>query len=324
MDIGIEDIVFTVNYGDEEIDLTGQVFRPRNFEEKSNSLPPIVFNSGFAGGVSMYGQLFGRALAERGYCVMTYDVAGFYTNKHARNIVQQGDLTLTNVSLEDQKDEVLGAIAWTQKTFGRMPAVVSWAMGGTASLAAIAQLARAGGPQVAFYAPLNYTRISSLQNLRADKAAAHASLMALADDDAIPPFDTGTQKTRLGFYPLDTDTQAYVDEQLGAYTEAASVERWPGCSHMTASSYKDYVAFDPEAGLNGSAGFPPALIVHGADNTLHLPEEAVHLHGVYPGDATDGPYIIGGMAHGQQNQPDNAIFRQMIDQIDRNIATRAA
>jgi pimeloyl-ACP methyl ester carboxylesterase len=319
-----EEITFTVPYRDGAHTLQGRVFLPANPTDEQQKLPPVVFNSGFTGGASMYGQLMGKALAERGYRVMTYDVAGFFKNKDVRNTVRRGDLTVTNVSLEDQKDEVLAAIDWTKERFGRMPAVASWAMGSVASLAAIAELARAGGDQVPYYVPMSYTRMSALQNLRADKEAAHAALMELPDDEPVPPFDTGTEATRLGYYPLDPATQAYVDEQLGSYTEADGVERWPGCNAVTAKSYKESVAFDPEARLADASGrFPPALIIHGADNTLHMPEESVRLHQVYPGPKTKAPLLIAGMEHGQQLSAENVVFRYMIENIDRGIRAHA-
>jgi len=315
-----EDITFTVSYHDGTHRLQGRVFRPANPSDEQQKLPPVVFNSGFTGGASMYGQLVGKALAQRGYCVMTYDVAGFFKNKDVRNTVRRGGLTVTNVSLEDQKNEVLAAISWTNERFGRMPAVASWAMGSVASLAAIAELARAGGDQVPYYVPMNYTRMTALQNLRADKAAAHAALLELPDDEPVPPFDTGTEETRLGFYPLDPATQAYVDEQLGNYTDADGVDRWPGCSAVTAKSYKDSLAFDPESQLTGATGrFPPALIIHGADNTLHMPEESVRLHQIYPGQKTKAPLLIAGMEHGQQMSAENIVFRYMIENIDRGM-----
>jgi hypothetical protein len=162
--------------------------------------------------------------------------------------------------------------------------------------------------------------MSALQNLRADKEAAHAALMELPDDEPVPPFDTGTEATKLGYYPLDPATQAYVDKQLGSYTEADGVERWPGCGAVTAKSYKECLAFDPEAQLAGASGrFPPALIIHGADNTLHMPEESVRLHQVYPGQKTKAPLLIAGMEHGQQLSAENVVFRYMIENIDRGI-----
>lgn len=319
-----KEVTFTVPYPDGIHQLRGRVFRPANPSEEQQRLPPVVFNSGFTGGASMYGRLMGNALAERGYRVMTYDVAGFFKNKDVRNTVRRGDLTVTNVSLEDQKNEVLAAISWTKERFGRMPVVASWAMGSVTSLAAVVALAKAGGDQVPYYVPMNYTRMTSLQNLRADKAAAHAALMELADDEPIPPFDTGTEATRLGYYPLDPATQAYVDEQLGGYTDADGVDRWPGCSFVTAKSYKESLAFDPEAQLAGASGrFPPALIIHGAENTLHMPEESVRLHKVYPGQKTKAPLLIAGMEHGQQMSADNAVFRYMIENIDRGIRAHA-
>lgn len=315
-DIIIEDIAFPVAFRDATISLAGRVFRPA---APDASLPPVVFNSGFTGGVSMYGQLFGRALAERGYRVMTYDVAGFFTNKDIRNTAQKDGVTVTNVSLVDQTDEVLAAVRWAKEHFGAMPAVASWAMGSLASLAAILELAKHGKEQIAFWIPMSYTSIAALQDLRADKASADAAIKALADDAAIPPFDTGTEATRLGYYPLDPDTQDYVDRQLGGYTEVGGVDRWPGCSHVTAKSYKEYVDFDPERDLKAATGLPPALIVHGADNTLHMPEESVRLHKAYPGRAGEKPFIIEGMMHGQQNQVENPIFHRLIEQIDQAI-----
>lgn len=320
-----EDILFPVKYADATLELKGRVYRPAQVDEANKNLPPFVFNSGFTGGVSMYGQLMGKALSSKGYTVMTYDVAGFFSNKNIRNTRQQGGQTVTSVSLEDQKAELLSAIAWTRQRFGRMPAVTSWAMGSVASLAVVAELACAGGEQIAFYAPLSYTRMDSLQNLRADKAGAHRDISALDDDAAIPPFDTGTEATRLGFYPLDVDTQAYVNVQLGDYTDAGGAEHWPGCTHVTAKSYKDCLAFDPEAQLSVIQGtFPPALIVHGTANTLHMPEESVRLHKVYPGTKGDAVFLIEGMQHGQQLTADNPLFLHMIDNIDRSVRASLA
>jgi len=320
-----EDIRFPVTYHDATrravCQLRGRVLRPAALDDAAKKLPPVVFNSGFTGGASMYGQLVGRALAGRGYRVMTYDVAGFFKNKTVRNTRQAADgCTVTDVSLADQRDEVLAAIAWSHTQFGHMPVVASWAMGAVASLAAVVALARAGREQLPLYVPMNYTRIAALQDLRADKQSAHEALMALADDAAIPPFDTGTPVTRLGYYPLDADTQIYVDQQLGGYTDAEGVERWPGCAWISARSYKTGVQFDPEADLvAGSGRFPPALIIHGARNTLHQPAESVRLHQRYPGPKTDQALLLDAMAHGQEMAADHPVFRSLIARIDEGI-----
>lgn len=316
-------ISFAVQYGDASLYLKGTLFEPEHLDAATRQLPPIVFNSGFTGGVSMYGQLFGHALAARGYRVMTYDVAGFFTNKSVRNTLQSADGEVTQVMLEDQKDEVLGAVAWARDTFGQSPVVASWAMGAVASLGAVAELAAAGGEQVRFWVPMSYSSLRTLQTLRTDPEATDAAIHQLPDDAPIPPFDTGTESTRLGYYPLDPQTQAYVDQQLSGYTEAGGADRWPGCTHVTAKSYKACVAYDPERFIGGAQGFPPALIVHGAENTLHMPSESVRLHRHYPGDAGPSALIIPHLQHGQQNQADNAVFKSMIQSIDEAIRTRA-
>jgi|GEM_PF-819908 len=310
------EIKFDVDFGGETLSLNGTVFEPAALDR---NLPPVVFNSGFTGGVSMYGQLFGRALAARGYRVMTYDVAGFFTNKAVRNTSLVDGKTVTNVSLEDQKNEVLGAVSWARNEFGQMPLVASWAMGSVASLAAIAELARNKAEQVKFWVPMSYTSIGALQALREDAKAADASIAALNADAAIPPFDTGTEATRLGYYPLDPATQQYVDEQLGAYTEAGGADRWPGCAWVSAKSYTSYVAFDPEQGIEGAAGFPPALIIHGAKNSLHMPAESERLYQRYPGDAGNGVLVISDMQHGQQNEADHPVFKTIIENIDQAV-----
>ncbi|WP_434592533.1 alpha/beta hydrolase [Pseudomonas sp. R4-83] len=316
-------INFSVKYNDATLSLKGMLFQPEQHDVASQKLPPIIFNSGFTGGVTMYGQLFGRALAALGYRVMTYDVAGFFSNKHIRNTIESGDKVITHVILEDQKDEVLGAVAWARENFGEMPVVASWAMGSVASLGAVAELAADGAEQIRFWVPMSYTNIRALQALRADQAAADAAIKQLADDAPIPPFDTGTDETRLGYYPLDPETQAYVDQQLGGYTEAGGADRWPGCTYVTAKSYKSYVQYDPEQSIEGANGFPPALIIHGADNTLHMPSESVRLHQNYPGDAGPNALIISHMQHGQQNQAGNPVFELMIKSIDEAIRTRS-
>ncbi len=318
-------INFPVRYRDAELKLRGYLFQPAAAGDGVQGLPPVVFNSGFTGGVSMYGQLVGRALAAKGYAVLTYDVAGFYTNKEVRNTFTSGGKTVTQVDLADQEAEILGAVAWVRAEFGRMPAVVSWAMGSVASLAAVVALANAGGEQLCAYVPMSYTRMDSLQALRADAKAIHAALLALGDKEPVPPFDTGTEATRLGFYPLDPETQDYVDRQLGAYTDAGGVERWPGCVFVSAGSYRECVGFDPESALPKVVGhLPPALIVHGTENTLHMPEESRRLHSAYRSTVPSKLLMIEGMEHGQQMSTDNPIFQDLVDSIDQHIRQCAA
>jgi len=317
--VSMRSIEFEVDFSGETLALVGTVFEP---ESPQQGLPPVVFNSGFTGGVAMYGQLFGRALAARGYSVMTYDVAGFFSNKAVRNTAQVDGKTVTNVSLEDPRDEVLGAIRWARNAFGQTPVVASWAMGSVASLAAIAELARDPAEQVKLWVPMNYTSMRGLQALRADAQAADAGIRALDPDAPIPPFDTGTEATRLGYYPLDAATQQYVDRQLGAYTEAGGADRWPGCAWVTARSYTSGLVFDPEQVIAGMTGFPPALIIHGAQNTLHDPGESQRLHQRYPGDAGDGVLMIADMQHGQQNEPHHPVFKALIGCIDEAVRRR--
>lgn len=312
--VSVEEFSFSVNYDDGSAQLKAFRFIPDN---PDSSLPPVVFNSGYTGGVSMYGQLMGNALAKKGYVVTTYDVSGFFSNRAVRNTFWKDDKLLTNVSLEDQTTELLALIAVAREHAGRMPIVISWAMGSVASLAAVNRLAAAGGEQIPLYVPMSYTRLRNLQNLRADAAGADEALLALGEDDAIPSFDTGTEQTKLGYYPLDPNTQEYVHEQLGSYTHAGGADDWPGVQFVTAKSYQSYVKFDPESEINPAAGnYPPALIIHGANNSLHMPKESERLFQAYPDQKGNSLWIVEDMEHGQQLMADHPIFRKLIDCID--------
>lgn len=312
--VNVEELTFTVNYTDGSEQLKASRFIPEN---PDNSLPPVVFNSGYTGGVSMYGQLMGNALAAQGYIVTTYDVSGFFSNRTVRNTFWKDDKLLTNVSLEDQTIELLALIAVAREHAGRMPIVISWAMGSVASLAAVNRLAAAGGEQIPLYVPMSYTRLRNLQNLRADAAGADKALFALEEDNAIPIFDTGTEQTKLGYYPLDPNTQDYVNEQLGSYTHAGGADDWPGVQFVTARSYQSYVKFDPESEINAAKGsYPPALIIHGANNSLHMPKESQRLFEAYPDQEGNALWIVEAMEHGQQLTADDPIFRKLIDGID--------
>jgi len=317
--IQVEEFNFPVNYAEGSLQLKGYTFTSESNNEK---LTPIIFNSGFTGGVSMYGQLFGKALATLGYTVTTYDVSGFFTNKAVRNTFQQDGKTITNVSLEDQKTELLALIAHTRKTAGKMPAVISWAMGAVVSLAAVNEMVKTDGEQLALYVPMSYSNLENLQNLRVDSDTAHKAILALSDTAEIPTFDTGTDITALGYYPLDTNTQNYVNEQLGDYTDASGADHWPGCQAVTAKSYKSYVTFDPELDINANASkYPPSLIVHGELNTLHDPAESKRLFEVYPNSNGSELLIIPGMEHGQQFVQGNPVFHGLIDKINDRISS---
>lgn len=114
-------------------------------------------------------------------------------------------------------------------------------------------------------------------------------------------------------------------DQVRQLNGAGGAEHWPGCTHVTSKSYKDCLAFDPEAQLPAIQGkFPPALIVHGTANTLHMPEESVRLHKVYPGPKGDAALLIKDMQHGQQLTADNPLFLHMIDNIDRSVRASLA
>lgn len=307
---------FTLPDGPRSGELRACTFEPQQVPDRAATGSSVVFTSGFTGGVAMYGSLVGHALARRGHKVTTYDIAGFFTNRDARG----DDRSVTEVDLDDQEDELLALIEQVRRRDGMSPALLSWAMGATVALGAVSRLAKDGGPVLPLFVPMNYTRMTALQRLRADPVRAHLDLVALDGYTGVAPFDVGTEATRLGFYPLDPETQAYVDGQLGDYTEDAGVERWPGCSLISARSYVRAVDYDPEQRFEArDGGFPEVLIVHGENNTLHDPKESERLHRRYPGPRDEGPLLVPGMQHGQQMVAGDPVFEGLMAIIDARL-----
>ena len=89
---------------------------------------------------------------------------------------------------------------------------------------------------------------------------------------------------------------------------------------VTAKSYKTYVSFDPESEIDAAKGsYPPALIIHGAINTLHMPAESIRLFNAYPGEKGDSALIVDGMEHGQQMVADSPVFQSWIAKVDERV-----
>ena len=313
MSINAVSFGFDVAYPEGTLQLTGYRFDP----VMPNGRAPIVFNSGFTGGVSMYGQLIGHAFAELGYQVFTYDVTGFFTNRDVRNTKLRDGKRLTRVSLEDQTVELMALIDHARVETAQAPALLSWAMGGVASMAALHRYALAGQRAVSLFVPMNYSSMRRLQMLRKDPAATEQKLRAQPAQTAIAPFDLGDVATEHGFYPLDANTQNYVQTQLGAYTDAMGMDHWPGVQYVTAESYCECLDFDPLAVMPGNpSAYPAALIVHGAENTLHTPFESLDLQQRYPNRAAAEFWLVRGLEHGQQLTPENSVFQAMVERID--------
>lgn len=322
-----ENVTIPVTYpGDKNASLfKATVFKPANPTKEQQHRTPILFNSGFTGGVSMYGQLMGKALSKLGYTVVTYDVAGYYSNKKLRNSKTHNGQEVTRVSLKDQQQELVDALKWVGKTYGKTPALISWAMGSTASLGAITELAAGkSADQVPVFVPLQYTNMKNLQGLRGKNANAHdVELRKLAKADTwspTPVFDL-TNNKQPGFYPLDPGTDTYTQKQLTGYTITnGAEERWPGSQSISAGSYVEAVEYNPEKTLSkaNKKNLPYLLPIHGANNPLHAPSETKRLASKYPGNKHQALFIAG-MGHGGEMEEKNPVFKRVIDHIDRTL-----
>lgn len=310
-----------IQYADGERNLSVYIYMPKKPSAGQPAKHPVLFVSGFTGGVSMYGRLMADALTDRGHPVVTYDVAGFYSNADVKNRWQvQDGSSVTRVSIIDQKQEVEDIISWCRAKFGSAPVLVTWAMGCLAGLQAIISLKDKSKPNVPLFIPMQYSSMHELQKLRSSPRIVN-SIMSLPAATPIPVFDLGTSETILGFYPLDIETQRYTSTQLREYTAAMGVQTWPGCDYISAGSLRECLNSNVEEALRAMVDeeLPMLFPIHGHDNTLHNPEETKRLFAIYPGQKAELPILIQGLQHGQQMERGNDTFKTVISLIEEAI-----
>jgi pimeloyl-ACP methyl ester carboxylesterase len=259
--------------------------------------PAIVAASGFQGQKIIHPERFARALTPRGYAVLAFDYRGFGDSEGERGRLVPQEWVQDVISGVDR----LGG----EQTVDRSRiALLGWGLGGGVVVSAAAQSA-----QVAAVAAVNgiadgyrSTQLMhdepSWRRLVERVAADRARRTEVGRSEITSPWDI----VRLN---LDTATDDYVGAEL---------YKAPGFgSGVTLESADRLLRFRPEDDA-GRIAPRPLLVVHGAHNRLHRPEEAQALY-----DAAGQPKrleLLAGVGHTEWMFDEHPMFRHLVDLLD--------
>jgi alpha-beta hydrolase superfamily lysophospholipase len=219
--------------------------------------PAVVACSGFQGLKVIHPERFARTLTPLGYAVLVFDYRGFGLSEGERGRLAPQDWA------EDIRAAVDRLTVAEQVDAARI-GLIGWDLGGGVVVAEASE-----DPRVAAVAALNCISDGTRSTRNMHDAASWQSLLTRIEADR-------GRRARMGrseitdpwdIVRLDRDTRT--DGYVGAELYKA-----PGFgSRVNLESADLLLRFSPQAMVHRLAG-RPLLIVHGAENELHRPEEA--------------------------------------------------
>lgn len=259
--------------------------------------PLVIASSGFQGLKVIHPERFARALNPLGYAVLAFDYRGFGASEGERGRLAPQDW------VDDLRAAVDRAGCLDDVDADRI-GLVGWGMGGGVVVAEASD-----DPRVRAVAAVNGIADGwrSTRNMHDD--ASWASLLQRVEADRCRRATTGRSEVTSPWdivrLDLDERTDGYVGEEL---------YRAPGFgSGVTLESADLLLRFSPQRDAHRLAG-RPLLVVHGADNRLHRPEEAQALY-----DAAGEPkelVVLEGVGHTEWMFDDHPVFRRLVGLLD--------
>ncbi|WP_181788802.1 alpha/beta hydrolase [Streptomyces phytophilus] len=258
--------------------------------------PVIVPASGFQGLKVIHPERFARALTARGFAVVAFDYRGFGLSEGERGRLVPQEWA------EDLRAAVDRAAAAEDLDSARI-GLLGWGMGGGVVVAEAAE-----DPRVRAVAALNCVSdgIRSTRNMHDDSSWRSLLDGIVADrghrskhgrSQIVSPWDI----VRLD---LDRRTDGYVGEEL---------YKAPGFgTGVTLESADMLLRFSPQSVVHRIAP-RPLLIVHGAENELHRPDEARALY-----DNAREPKrlrLLEGAGHTEWMFDDHPTFKELADEL---------
>jgi uncharacterized protein len=238
--------------------LDGDLFLPDD-HDPDDRLPAVVACSGYQGLKTIHPARFARTLVPRGYAVLTFDYRGF-----GRSDGERGRLVP-----QEQVEDVRAAVSFLETRPEVDPeriVLLGWALGGGVVIAEAADDERVRA--VAACNPVGDGG-RALRSMH-DDASWERLLTRLAEDRRartvggrsalVHPFEA---------VRLDTVTRGYVDAEL---YKAAGFG-----GDVTLEAVEALLRFHPERDVHRIAP-RPLLLIHGAANELHPPQESLALH----------------------------------------------
>ncbi|OIO08581.1 MAG: hypothetical protein AUJ52_07910 [Elusimicrobia bacterium CG1_02_63_36] len=233
-------------------------------EDGSDPQAPIVLiNSGLLGLKSVTPARFARALTARGLSCFGFDYRGLGKSEGPRG----------NVLLEEQVRDIVNAAEFVRvRHQGSGPlALLGWGLAGGLILEAARSISNLHA----------LVSVNGLYNGQRQQQAVRGpeqwkKFQEWVRRESLLARKTGTARSvdPFSIYPLDPETQAYVDREFRARDEFA------GSVKMVLA--ESLLRFAPEPRLSHLKKVP-ILIAHAEKNRLHPVEEARSLHRAYPG-----------------------------------------
>lgn len=240
------------------LQLDGDLYLPDDLAPDERR-PTIVSCSGYTGLKDLHPERFARALVPHGYVCLAFDYRGF-----GRSEGERGRLVP-----QDQVEDVRAAISFLEtvpEVAADRIALVGWALGG-----GIAVAEAADDPRVKAVATVNAIGDGERSTRAMHDAESWRRLLDRIGSDRRQRAVTGTSEHVHPFeiIRLDPVTRGYVDAELYKADGYGA--------DVTLESADYLLRFRPEALVDRIAP-RPLLLVHGAENKLHLPEESEELH----------------------------------------------
>ena len=242
----------------DRLQLDGDLYLPDDLAPDERR-PAIVACSGYTGLKDLHPERFARALVPHGYVCLAFDYRGF-----GRSEGERGRLVP-----QDQVEDVRAAISFLEtvpEVDADRIALVGWALGG-----GIAVAEAADDPRVKAVATVNAIGDGERSTRAMHDAESWRRLLDRIGSDRRQCAMTGTSELVHPFeiIRLDPVTRGYVDAELYKADGYGA--------DVTLESADYLLRFRPEAFVDRIAP-RPLLLVHGAENKLHLPEESEELH----------------------------------------------
>ena len=286
-----------VSFPSDGLTLVGDVWLPPRRAAEGH--PAVVVCSGYQGLKDMQPARFARALVPRGYACLGFDYRGFGASEGTRG----------RVVPEEQVEDVLAAVRFLERDPEVDPdriALLGWGLGGGVVLAAAAEdlHVRAVAAVNALGNGRRTLRAThdegSWRALAARIATDRRRRAAGASSERVPAFD---------LVRLDHVTSGYVEAELARFAGFGSP--------VSLESAERLLDFSPESRIAGVAP-RPVLLVHGSENRLHPPGEAVAL---YRGARQPKELVmLEGAGHTEWMHDGHPTFARLVSLVSRFLA----
>jgi pimeloyl-ACP methyl ester carboxylesterase len=282
--------------------LDGDLYLPSERAERER-LPALITCSGYQGLKEIHPARFGRTLAPYGFACLAFDYRSFGKSEGERG----------RLVPQEQAEDVRAAISFLETLSevdpGRI-ALIGWALGGGVVIAEAAD-----DPRVKAVVAINAIGdgARSTRSMHDDASWPELVEKIAADRRARALRGASERVHPFSVVRLDEVTAGYVDEALYPVDGFGS--------DVTLESAEYLLRFSPEGAVDRIAP-RPLLLVHGAENALHAPDESKVLY-----ERAGEPkelVLLDGHGHTEWMYDDHPSYRALIGRIRPFLATALA